>query len=377
MRYHLSLPARINILGNPTDANEGDFATISAAVELRASAIIEDSEGIVLESVPLPNICDDQAITRQVFYQDPPLPYNGELDLVKGAINQLYKFSDEFRQKLPKNGVQITTWSEVPRQSGLGGSSLFVLLALAGLREFYDLDRRELNNYALAELAQRVEAKELNITCGFADRYVPIFGGIAYMDYRGKLYQREIKQEPYVTYERIDEWIDKLPLVVITTGIQHDSGEVHARMRPLYIEQHNTWKQKGGEPPPLVQLMSTAWETAWKGKIALLEGDLDTFGDLMNENHHLVNKMMTRCGFIDGAGWANNLMIEKALEHGALGAKLTGAGGGGSVFALVKPGDQERLERVWVRAAEENGMEKAVVFRPKIAHRGLVVERIE
>ncbi|MEA3440077.1 MAG: hypothetical protein U9R58_07320 [Chloroflexota bacterium] len=377
MRYHLSLPARINILGNPTDANEGDFATISAAVELRANAVIEGSEGIVLESVPLPGICVDQTITRQVFYQDPPLPYNDELDLVKGAINQLYKFSNEFRQKLPKNGVQITTWSEVPRQSGLGGSSLFVLLALAGLREFYDLDRQELNNYVLAELAQRVEAKELKITCGFADRYVPIFGGIAYMDFRGKLYQHEIKQEPYVTYERLDEWIDMLPLVVITTGIQHDSGEVHGRMRPLYIEQHNLWTQEGGEPPPLVQLMLTVWETAWKGKIALLEGDLETVGHLMNENHHLVNKMMTQCGFEDGAGWANNLMIEKALENGALGAKLTGAGGGGSVFALVKPGDQERLERAWVRAAEEYGMEKTEVFRPKIAHRGLVVERIE
>ena len=52
----------------------------------------------------------------------------------------------------------------------------------------------------------------------------------------------------------------------------------------------------------------------------------------MNQNHRLVNDMMTYCGFSDGTGWADNLCIETALKNGALGAKLTGAGGGGSVF---------------------------------------------
>ena len=45
-RFTLSLPARINILGNPADANEGDFATISAAIHLRAHAVIERAEDI-------------------------------------------------------------------------------------------------------------------------------------------------------------------------------------------------------------------------------------------------------------------------------------------------------------------------------------------
>jgi hypothetical protein len=44
VRYRLSIPARINILGNPGDANEGDFATLSAAVEVRARALVEPAE---------------------------------------------------------------------------------------------------------------------------------------------------------------------------------------------------------------------------------------------------------------------------------------------------------------------------------------------
>ena len=49
MAYHLTVPARINILGNPSDACEGDFATISAAVDLQAEANIKAHHNLVLE----------------------------------------------------------------------------------------------------------------------------------------------------------------------------------------------------------------------------------------------------------------------------------------------------------------------------------------
>jgi glucuronokinase len=376
MRYRLSIPARINILGNPGDANEGDFATISAAVEMRAGALLEPAKGLVLESLQGPAESSDQRLSLPQLAL--PLDYTGELDLLKGAINGLFAFSPEFRQKFaPRAGVRIATWSDVPRQSGLGGSSLFILLVLAGLRQFYDLDRRTHNDYILAELTQRVEAKELGITCGFADRYVPLFGGLAYLDYRGKLHQRPIRQEPLVTYERLDAWAADLPLVAITTGIQHDSGDVHGRMRPRYVADWDAWSLHGGKPPHLVQLMNAAWETAWRGKIALLEGDLETFGALMNENHRLVNDMMASCGFSDGAGWANNLFIETARSSGALGAKLTGAGSGGSVFALTRPGEEQKLADAWQQAADRAGLTAAHIFRPQIARQGLVVEAME
>ncbi|MEW5870189.1 MAG: hypothetical protein AB1894_13005 [Chloroflexota bacterium] len=399
MQFHLTIPARINILGNPSDANEGDFATISAAVDVYAGALVEPAEGLVLEIAPrtslgprlqdLPSAItaagiisgNDLEPSQRLEFPRPTLllPYTGQLDLLKGAVNRLYQFSPEFRHKFDQDiarqaGVRIATWSEVPRQSGLGGSSLFVILVLAALRQFYQLDPRIHNDYALAELTQRVEAKELGIACGFADRYVPIFGGIAYLDYRGKLHHHDIYQEPYVTYERLDPWVNDLPIVAITTGIEHDSGDVHGRMRPRYIEEHNTWAGCGGSLPPMLRLMQGAWETAWRGKIALLHDDLETFGELMNHNHHLVDEMMTYCGFTDGAGWANNLFIRVALESCALGAKLTGAGGGGSVFAITLPGQEQTLIEAWQQAAEQHGLCKARVFQPRICPTGLVVQ---
>lgn len=392
LRYHLTVPARINLLGNPSDAVEGDFATISAAVDLYAEALIEPADSLILEILsksalfPWYASFDQKQKTeydleraQHLSIQDPelPLPYTGELDLLKGSINRLYDFSPEFRKKFKSPSVRISVWSEIPRQSGLGGSSLFVILTLAGLREFYDLDRHLHNDYTLAELTQRVEGEELGITCGFADRYVPIFGGIAYLDYRGKLFHKEIYQEPLTTYERLDPWVKYLPIVAITTGVQHDSGDVHGRMRPRYIEEFEAWEKLGGNPPPMVRFMQGAWETAWRGKIALLEGNLNTFGDLMNTNHRLVDEMMTYCGFSEGAGWANNLLIQRALESGAFGAKLTGAGSGGSVYALTKFGDEIKLIRIWQDTAKEAGLMNSFIFQPKIPHRGLTVKKID
>jgi galactokinase/mevalonate kinase-like predicted kinase len=374
MRYKLTVPARINVLGNPADANEGDFATISVAVDIRAGVLIEPDQRLILEVLERTDGSFSSDLRLEFDHDAVPLPYDGQLDLLKGAVNRLHGFSAEFRVKAAQHGVHLATWTDVPRQSGLGGSSLFVLLALAGLREFYDLDRQVHNDYVLAELTQRVEAKELGITCGFADRYVPLFGGVAYLDYRGKLHHQKVYKEPYVTYERLDPWVDDLPLVAISTGIQRDSGDVHGRMRPRYVREHDAWALNGGEPPPMVRLMSGAWETAWRGKIALLAGDWQTFGALMNENHRLVNEMMAYCCFEDGAGWANNLLIETALSNGALGAKLTGAGGGGSVFALVNPGQEGKLMELWRQTAIDAGLTSAQIYRPNISRRGLVVE---
>jgi galactokinase/mevalonate kinase-like predicted kinase len=373
MGYKLTIPARINILGNPSDANEGDYATISAAVDVRAGAFIEPDTYLVLEAVERDDGGFRTVLTLEFPRNQIPLPYDGQLDLLKGAVNRLHAYSAEFRVKSAQKGVRLSTWTDVPRRSGLGGSSLFVLLALAGLREFYDLDRQVHNDYVLSELTQRVEARELGITCGFADRYVPLFGGIAYVDYRGKLQHGELHEEPYATYERLDSWIDDLPLVAISTGIERDSGDVHGRMRPRYLEEHAEWRGRGGAAPPMVRFMQGAWETAWRGKIALMVGDLERFGDLMNENHRLVNEMMAYCCFPDGAGWANNLLIETAMQKGALGAKLTGAGGGGSVFALTRPGQEGRLMERWRQVAADAGLESARIYRPHIAHRGLVV----
>jgi galactokinase len=105
-----------------------------------------------------------------------------------------------------------------------------------------------------------------------------------------------------------------------------------------------------------------------------LQGNWEAFGALMDRNHRLVHDMMAYCCFEDGAGWANKLLIEAALAHDALGAKLTGAGGGGAVFALTHPGQEEQIVQIWRQTAAVAGLTSAAAYRLRIARRRLIVE---
>jgi galactokinase len=366
-RYHLTVPARINILGNPADANEGAHATISAAIDTYSGATVEATSEVVLEETTRGGC----VLARQELDGGPPYSYDGTLDLIKGAINRLHGYSAEFRERLAEQGgMHMAVWTDVPRHSGLGGSSLPVLLTLVGLRALYDLSPYLHNDYVLAELCQRVEAKELGIVCGYADRYVPLFGGVAYVDYTGKLHQHPVGDEPYATYERVDAWVPDLPLVVAFTGVSIDSGDVHGRMRPMYLRAYETY-ERGAAKPFLVDVMEQAWRTAWRGKMALLAQDWAELGRLMAENHRLVDEMMVYCGLPGGAGEVNNLLIGEALAAGALGAKLTGAGGRGSVFALTQPGDEDKVVDALRRTIEREGLTGALVWRARVDRDGL------
>ncbi len=375
-RYHLSVPARINILGNPADGNEGDWHTISAAIELRAGALVEPAEVLQFDEY---RRAGDGTLVLEKHCEDPGLELrdDGQATLQKAALRRLLARSPEFAARLREQRVRLATWTDVPR-CGLGGSSLPIILTLAAMRQALGLDARVHNDYVLAELAQRTEARELGTACGYADRYVPIFGGLAYIDYRGKLHQREIDQEPYCSYERLDGYVDGLPLVVCSTGLPRDSGQVHGVMRSRYLEEHAAYERRVGQAPLpfMLDVMARVGATAWRGKIALLRGDLAAFGALMNENHRLVDEMMAYCGLQGEGVEATNRLIDAALAGGALGAKLTGAGGGGSVFALARPGDEQRVAEVFADAAREAGLSQAAALVPRLARQGLVVEEV-
>ena len=367
--FEVKLPARINVLGNPSDANEGAHQTISAAINLYGRVEVGPSDRLRFrqqdEEAGVPHSAEAAA------WDD--FDYGAGFDLMVAAARTLAAYSAEFSERRRDSLPEMVFHTEIPRQSGLGGSTVLVLLTLVGLVRFYRLDPRRHNLYVLAELAQRAEEKELDITCGFADRYVPIFGGLAYIDYRGKLLHAPLKQEPYCSYEPLLRFVDHFPLVMCSTGVQHQSGDVHRPMRACYLEEFAQARGDYEGGPFMVRIMKAIGDTAWKGKIALLEGDLETFGRLMNENHRLVNEMMRYCGFEQGAGEANNRIIAAGLSAGALGAKLTGAGGGGSVFMITRPGAEEEVAAALQKALADYDYRAGKVFLPSVVGEGGVI----
>jgi len=372
--FEVKVPARINILGNPTDATEGAHQTISAAVNIWASAAVERAKKIIFERLKRSGgrlaLADKIEIDPAAEIQ---IAYGTDFDLFISSLKMLLRHSDELGEKIKSGGIKISYYSEVPRQSGMGGSTLLAQLCLLSLVHFYELDKKKHNLYFLAELTQRIEETELGISCGFSDRYVPLLGDIAYIDYRGKLFHKQIKDEPYCAYEKLGDFVDHPGLVIVFPGIAHNSGDVHGKMRKKYLEEFKQFKGDYESAPFMVRQMKLIGDTAWKGKIALLEADWKTFGRLMNENHRLINQVMEYCGFKSGAGEVNNEIVSAGLELGALGAKLTGAGAGGSVFFLAAPGEEEKLAEQLMKKLKELALEKAELWLPSIVRQGAVI----
>ncbi len=364
MTVSVSVPGRINILGNPTDGLEGDFCTISCAISLRTYGVFEESQDFTVDVRTLEGAGSYQTVLKNEY------KYNGKYDIVKAAIRRLQKESPEFADRFEKTKFRLTTWTDIPPRSGLGGSSAVINMILLGCRELYGLDHRRLNDYRLAEICTRVECEELGFTCGYADRYSTLLGGLAYIDYRGKLHHRPIDEEPYATYERLDHYVPEMPMFVIYTGITRDSGNVHSVLRSRYLKE--LAGEVEGERFALEGMQRIA-ETAIQGKKRLLEGDWAALGSLMNENHRWIDLVMKKCGFQDGAGAVNNLLIKDALAHGALGAKLTGAGGGGCICILAREGEKEELMTAMNAAIAGRGLQAARIYDFQISKAGYVV----
>jgi len=232
---------------------------------------------------------------------------------------------------------RISYSSEIPIGSGVSSSTALTVAILYGLLRFRHI---EYSPYRVAELARYTELNHLRIICGYQDAYMCTFGGLNYMDFRGKAFYREAAEELYATIEPLAPFVPRVPLLVAHTGVVHSSDSVHRPLRERWLEGDREVRQGYEEITRLAQ----------EGKRALLLADWDRLGRLMNENHAIQRDL-------GGSGDENERLIQLALGHGALGAKLAGAGGGGTIIAL-HPEPQALAE-----ALLEDGVE--LVFEPR------------
>ncbi|MHB0859289.1 MAG: GHMP family kinase ATP-binding protein [Anaerolineae bacterium] len=228
--------------------------------------------------------------------------------------------------------------SDIPVKAGVAGSTALTVAILYALLRYKGLDY---HRYRVAELARYIELNYLRVVCGYQDAYMCTFGGLNYMDFRDKQFYREAAEELYATVESLGELVPDLPFVLAHTGVTHSSDAVHKPLRERWLE---------GDPAVRKGYEEIAALTR-EGKKALLAGDWERLGVLMNRNHAIQRDL-------GGSGDANERFISVALENGALGAKLAGAGDGGTIIALHP--DPERMIATLKAAGSER------VFRPCI-----------
>ena len=323
-----SAPGRAGIIGNPTDMYGG--SVISCSIKERAHCRLSRSKELVIGmDEDTVSIADRESLALD----------GDKFALIKAALKAL-----EINPAAHKFAIVART--DVPEQAGLGGSSAILACVVGCLLAYLEL---ELGKYELAEMIRKIEADVMGVTCGYQDHYMTVFGGLNYIDFAGKELMKQSDDEPFATVEPLAEAVSELPMILAHTGVKRCSGSVHKSIRERWLD---------GEEQVIEGYRRIA-ELGRMGKRSLLAGDWKDLGSLMNENHAIQRDL-------GGSGESNERLIEAALARGAFGAKLAGAGHGGTVIALAD--DVNAVTNALIEA----GAERILTLQPAD---GLVVER--
>lgn len=292
-----SAPGRAGIIGNPTDMYGG--SVISCTIAERASCDLSLSDNLAIRmGDEILAITDRDSLTLD----------RGKFDIAKAAFQvfEIDPAADKFT---------LTFSTDIPEQAGLAGSTALLVSIVGCLTAYLGI---ELNSYEFAETVRKIEAEVMKITCGYQDHYMTTFGGLNYMDFRNKESLGQAWDEPFATIEPLSDAVKELPMILAHTGVKRCSDTVHKGLRERWVE---------GEKA-VVEGYRRITEIGRLGKKALLAQDWKQLGMLMNENHAIQRDL-------GGSGESNEALIKAALDHGAWGAKLAGAGQGGTIIALT------------------------------------------
>lgn len=205
-------------------------------------------------------------------------------------------------------GLNIEVNSTVPVAAGLGSSAAVAAAVTAAVGALLNVKISKEDVFRISFEAEKI----VHGTPSGVDPAISTFGGTL-------LFQMDTGFKP------LDVKAD-VPLVIGDTGVERSTRVQVATVRGV----------KDKYPRVVNPMMRAAREIVLRAIDALKEDDLETLGDLMNINHALLYGLGVSDESLE---W----LINAARKAGALGAKLTGAGGGGCMIALA---ENERLQKV-------------------------------
>jgi D-glycero-alpha-D-manno-heptose-7-phosphate kinase len=321
-------PLRISFAGGGTDVSpypeERGGAVLNATIDKFAYATLRAKSGE--GSARVRSLDFDLDAT---FRTPQELVYNGELDLVKAVLKHFHRTDQE---------VEIFLHSDAPPRTGLGSSSTLTVALVALFARFL---KQPLTTYELAELAWKIERVELGDPGGRQDQYAAAFGGFNFMEFS--------KDSTVVNPLRIPSEVRNelaYRLMLCFTGATRFSGTLIENQTRAYRERNV--ETVGG--------LDEAKRLALDMKKALLTGDLDAMGELLHRGWE-AKKRFTEAVTNPGI----DALYDRAREAGALGGKLTGAGGGGYLLLFC---DFQRRQEVAKAVTKSGGRPVDFAFAP-------------
>jgi D-glycero-alpha-D-manno-heptose-7-phosphate kinase len=289
-------PLRVSFAGGGTDvppypAEQGGLV-LSATINRYAYGTLRPREDrqIGIQSLDLDAVAS-------IALEDVQ-PNGDKLDLIRAAVHKLASDSS--------HGFDLFLHSAAPPGSGLGSSSA-VVVTLVGLLSTHM--KMPLTDYEKARLAYTVEREDLGLKGGTQDQYAAVFGGFNFMEFR----EDDVIVNPLrIAPDTIHEL--EYNLLLCFTGGTRVSDHIIDDQTSRYRSQESS----------TLDGLQMQKELAVEMKNALLQGNLTEFGALLDRAWTFKKKMSPKItnDHIDE-------LYDEAMRQGALGGKVTGAGGGG------------------------------------------------
>ncbi|KKK43934.1 hypothetical protein LCGC14_1232010 [marine sediment metagenome] len=240
----------------------------------------------------------------------------------KEAMQSIQNVLDYLKISTENQKLEISFSGDLIAASGVGASAAQCTSLSRALNETFNLN---LNDEKINEAAYEGE-KAYHGTPSGIDNTASTYGGLIWFvkNLDGGKNTMDLLESP-----------KKIPLVIANSGITASTTKVVADVRRLKEES----------PEKFENIFDDYKKIAENAKQALLKGDINIIGALMNENHTLLQKITV-------SGEINDKLVTLALNNGAIGAKMTGTGRGGLVIALTK--DVRAQEKI-AKAVEKEG----------------------
>ncbi len=293
-------PLRIGLAGGGTD--------VSPYSDLYGGTILNTTISMYAYATILPRT-DGKIVFRSLDKEElyvldsaDQLPINGELDLHRGIYNRIVKrFVGEALS------FELITWVDAPPGSGLGTSSTLVVAILGAFAEWLKLP---LGEYDMARLAYEIERVDLAMAGGKQDQYAATFGGVNFMEFYAddKVIVNPLRIKSYYLLELSHN------LVLYYTETSRLSSKIIASQSKNVQEKNQA----------TIEAMHQLKRQAEMMKEALLRGNINDVGEILDMGWQHKKRM--------AEGITNPFFDEvyqSAMDAGATGGKISGAGGGG------------------------------------------------
>jgi len=239
---------------------------------------------------------------------------NSADDIQLSPVRETLKLLD-----LDKSGIEVHHSADLPAQSGLGSSSAFTVGLLNSL---YTLKGESPDKRKLALDAIHIEQELLKENVGSQDQVASAFGGFNKIIFGG---EEHIKVLPIdVLPENLSKLQDNLMLFF--TGFSRIASDVAGEQIKNTPNNVGILKEMSGLVDEAIDSLS-------------IGGDVDDFGRLLGETWKLKRGLSSKITNSD----IDNI-YNVAMDAGALGGKLLGAGGGGFILFYVQPEFQEKIK---------------------------------